>query len=272
VSLTSIIQKTVLNKKHIDAIAFSIYFQMLVGIIAIPFGIKNIGQVKINSDFILGLSLITFLYCVSGVIYYYSLKYIELSESRILSSTKPVWLLFGGFFAFQEVFTKEKVFGVILIVAGVLIVYWKKGSFLKFSRPQLLVLIYTFISTITALLDKYMMGFFSEPSTYIILSFILPSLLTSIIFAKHLKEIKSFFKYNIDSTLLLFAGVIFNLATYSYFLSLKLGGEVSKAGTIWQSSGIITIILSILILGEREHWIKKIISGIIVFTGIFLMI
>lgn len=146
VSVVGIFQKKALKHKTTDPIAFSIYFQLLVGIIAIPFCSKNFSSIKPSFDLIFGLAIVSILYCLANVLFYYSLKIIELSQVRIITSTRPIWLLVGGFIVFNESLTIKKCMAVLLAVFGIGFVYWKKGNFKGFGKPQMLIFFYTLIS------------------------------------------------------------------------------------------------------------------------------
>jgi uncharacterized membrane protein len=116
-----------------------------------------------------------------------------------------------------------------------------------------------------------MIKIISDPSIYMILVFILPSLLTAIIFPKQAKQIVDFIKIDFRSITIFFGACFLNFATYTYYSSLKAGGEVSNVGLIWQSSAVITIILSMAFLGERENWFRKIFGAVLVLSSVFLI-
>lgn len=271
VSVVGVLQKIALRDKDTDPVAFSIFFQFMVGLTALIIAAYNPGHIEFNANMLLSAILMILAYAAASVLYYYSLKRTELSQVKIISSTRSLWLLIGGFIFLGEIITLNKFIGIILIILGIIVVYWQKGGFKGFELPQFLMVIYAVITAIAAILDKYLLNYFTSASTYMVLSYMFPALLTAVFMPGSVKKIRPLLKFNKSNFIIVISALLLNLATFSFFTALQMGGEISSAGAIWQSSTIFSVILGILILSERENIKKKLIGAFMVLAGVIFI-
>ena len=272
VSVVGVLQKIALRDQELDTVAFSIYFQFLVGIIALIISIENFGNIRWNIEMLLFIILMGLSYAIASVLYYYSLKRIELSQVKLISATRSLWILLFGLIFLAEPITLNKLTGVLLITLGIAVVYWQKKGFKKLEIPQLFVMLYAVITGVAAILDKHLLDYFSNSTTYMIFSYLLPALLTAVFIPDSISKIKPIIKFNKVNLLIIGSAILLNAATYCLFSALKNGGQISVAGPIWQSSVIYSVIWGILFLKERQNAIKKISGSILVFIGIIFII
>lgn len=267
-SVVRILQKAALTEQKSDPIAFSIYFQLLVSLIAAIIASTNIGSYPKDMNVWLVALLISFLYAVLFILFYYALKHTEVSQVGILSATQSFWVLLGGVIFWNEPLSQNKIIGVLLIVFGIAAVYWRKGGFKGFGMPQLLVILCAILGGVLGVLDKYIIGYFSEPATYMVFSFLVPALLTAAFIPGAVKKIKPMLGWNKSNFLIIIGAILLNFGSIAYYLALKAGGEVSQIGPIFQSTTILTVILGIVFLNERENLGRKMLGAIIVFLGV----
>jgi len=271
VSLVGLLQKIALKDESVDPIAFSIYIQLLVGLFSLPFAIYSIGSLPI-SGYIWALVLLMALsYAGASLVYYKALKLTELSQVKILSSTRSLWVLLGSFVFLGELFTTYKVVGIIFVVLGVIVVYWQRSGIKGFGFPQMLVLLYAGITACSAILDKYLLVYFDSVPTYQVLAFILPAILTVLFFPGSISKIKPLLRLNKNNFFIILSALLLNIATFVFYYALNIGGQISIAGAIWQSSTIFSVLLGIIFLNEKNNLNKKIFGSIIVVLGIILL-
>ncbi len=267
-SVGRILQKAALREQKNDSIAFSIYFQLLVSLIAVMIASANIGSYPKDINVWLVALLISFLLAVLNILFYYALKHSEVSQVGILSATQAFWVLLGGVIFWSEPLTQNKIIGVILIVFGIAAVYWRKGGFKDFGMPQLLVILCAVLGGVLETLNKYIIGYFSEPATYMVFSFLVPALLTAAFIPGAVKKIKPMLGWNKSNFLIIIGAVLLNFGAMAYYSALKAGGEVSQIGPIFQSTTVLSVILGIVFLNERENLGRKMLGAIIVFLGV----
>lgn len=269
-SLTTIIQKAALKGEEVNASSFSALFQILVGLITIPIAITGFKTLPHGIGIWSLVVLSSFLYFIANFLFFYSLKDIEASQSTIITSTRAIWFMILGLIFFREIITAYKLFGISLIILGLVIIYFNKGSFKSFSIKHFYLLIYALIFSLANTLDKYILNYF-DPSAYQVIAFLLPALFTLIFIPGTLKGMKPLVKVNKNNFYLLTSSITYTIAALSLYTSYKVGAEISKAGSISQASIIITVLLGIVFLKERENLAKKIIGSIIVFAGVMLL-
>lgn len=271
ISFTGVFQKVAIKDQNVDPAAFSIYSQLLVGLFAAAFAFKDFGKITFTVNMILGTVLMSFCYASATLLYYYALKKTELSQVKIISATRSLWVMLGGFMFLGEVITLNKTIGILFIVLGISVVYWHRNGIKGLGIPHLLMVIYAVITAAAGILDKYLLNFFTNPNTYIIASFIVPSFLTALFMPGSAVKIAPVLKSVKLSFSILAAALTLNLATLCLFTALQNGGEISKAGAIWQASTIFSVLLGITLLKERENALRKIIGVIIVVAGILFI-
>lgn len=268
-SIVGILQKTAI-KTAVDPAAFGIYFQFLVGIFGIPIAIINKGTFSLDFTTVLLLIIMAFFSSCGNLLYYFALKSVEISQACILTTTSSIWLLFEGLIFFGEQLTFYKASGVILILMGVMVIYINKHSFSGFGTPQILLLISAFFSGMTGILDKHLIA--SLPvSYYQVLSYLLQAAMTAILIPDSIKSVGILFNSKKTNYIIILSAILLNLGIYSYFTSLKIGGEISKINPILQASTMLTVFLGIVFLNERRDLFKKFLGASIIFSGILLI-
>jgi transporter family protein len=269
-SINGIIQKTVLRKATTDPIAFAIYFQLLAGLVALPFAIFAVHTPQFNLVIIGMLIANSMLYAFVNILGFLALKAIELSQSAILSSVSSLWILIGGVLFFNETINFKKVLGILLIILGIIVVFFHKKRMQPFSLPHIFILLSTIFIAIGGLLDKYLIDYF-EISSYQFITYFLQAIFTALLVPQVIKDIQPLIKFNMHNLMIIVAACIINLGVFSYFFALKQGGEISNISPILQTSTIITIILSSLLLKERDNLLKKILAAAIIFIGLIFL-
>jgi drug/metabolite transporter (DMT)-like permease len=104
-----------------------ISWQNLIGIILflplfLVFNFQHFMQVKMNFEIISSLLLLAILASsVSYIFYTITLKSIGISKANIYTNLIPVFTSFFSYFIMSELFTAEKIAGIIMVIAGVFI-------------------------------------------------------------------------------------------------------------------------------------------------------
>ena len=267
-SLVSILQKIAFKEKNADPSAFNAYFQFLTGIIIFPIAVLNIGAITYDVNIWAIFILSGFLFASSNVLYFYGFKATEVSKVGILTSTYSIWVLVGGVIFLNEVLTFKKIIGVMLIAIGVITIYWIKNGFKGLGIPQLFIVLYQMVLVILGLIDRYLLNYFSQIATYLFATSIFASICTIIIKPKAIKQIRPLLKPDRGNLLIITSAFLSCLSVFSFFAAMKAGGEISRIGPIWQLSVILTVLLGIIFLKERENYFRKIVGATIVFIGV----
>ena len=67
-------------------------------------------------------------------------------------------------------------------------------------------------------------------------------------------------------------GVLWGAAAVTIFMAYEAGGTVTQIGPLGQISTILTVLLGITFLKERENWLQKLIGAIVIFSGVVLLL
>lgn len=271
-SLVEVFKKAVLKSDNIHPIAFGIYFNILVGVLALPFAVSGFGALHLDTYGWIMVLVMSFMYAVSNIFYYYALKMTEVSQVGIISASRSIWLLIGAFIFLGETLDAFKLAGVILITLGILIVYWEGKGLVGFGTAQFYLIIFAVVSCIPSIIGKYLLdNYFDNVASYQVLSYFLPAVFNAVLMPAAVVKIRPLLKFNKDNGLVIISAIMTAAAIHIYFLSLKAGGQISAVGPIWQASIILTVIFGILFLNERQNLLKKILSAVIVFAGVLLI-
>lgn len=267
-SIFWILARSILKERIFSAIAFAIYFDLLLGLILLPiaflngFALPPLHQIWVN------LVLMIILYGIIDIFTYLSLKHTPISEFIIIRATIPVWTALASIPILHESAHLPKIIGIILCVVGAFIVYYNNKK-IHLHQGHLFAFLAAVFYGFSFTNDAILLHHFNSV-TYSSLFFMLPAFFISAIYPGKLLEIKYFLRMKIVIKIILAAIplAIYGLATNT---SYKLGGEISRISTIVQLSSILTLILGVFILKEKEHTVRKLIGGIIVVIVILLI-
>jgi uncharacterized membrane protein len=132
------------------------------------------------------------------------------------------------------------------------------------------MIIYAAVVSISGAIDKYVLNFM-QPGLYQVIGYILPALLTVLFIPGTIANIKPILKPSKSRLNSILSSFLLAAATFSYFYSYRSGGEISKVGPISQSSVILTVVLGIIFLKEKQNLKNKLIGAMIVCIGVVLM-
>ena len=173
----------------------------------------------------------------------------------------------GGGAHLNEVFTVSKIIGILLIIFGIGVVYWDRSGFKRFRIWQWMVVISSLFLGIGNLFDKYLVSNFSQP-VYQCMMFFIPAFLTTLIAPRALSKIGDLFQLKKSNILIVVSAVFYSIYSFMFFWAIKAGGEISRIVPVLQLSTILTVLIGIVFLKERENALRKIIGAIVVVAGV----
>ena len=267
-SIFWLLARSILKKNENSSIAFTIYFDFLLGIILLPIALLNGFVIPPLHQILLNFILMIILYATIDIFTYLALKYTPVSEFIIIRATIPIWTTIISIPILHENANPLKIAGVLLSVIGVCLVFFNNKK-IHLHQGHLFVFLSALLYGLAFVNDAVLLHHFNS-TTYSALYFLLPPFLVAAIYPNKLSKISSFLKKNILVRFLLAA---IPLAAYGLAVntSYKLGGQISTISTIVQLSSIVTVILGIFLLREKDHLARKILAGIIVIAVIILI-
>jgi drug/metabolite transporter (DMT)-like permease len=265
-AIEKVYAKRFLGKK-VDAIKFTAYHDLIVGLMLLP--IAAIAGFKLPSS-VWSWAL----FCVAAISYWYgdlytykSLNKIDVSLSQIITQLRLVLVLMGGVLFFSESFSLLKALAILLIIAGAVVVSYRKGYINKdFSKGVLYSTLGAASLAVGFLIDKNLLSGFGIVS-YASLVMIACGLfgLTQVSLNKDRTKQDAVFWKMVLVCSILFAG-------FRAFLSAAIfSGEVSRAVPVSQASVIFSVIGGMVLLGEREEISKRVAGLFLIILGISLL-
>ncbi len=192
---------------------------------------------------------------------------IEASTYSIIKQLSTVFMIFAGILFFKESFSIYKIIGAFLIVFSNILVFYKRKA-LKFDKYIILGVLANICMTIALFIDVNYSEYFNL-AIYVLLTLLIPSILTFIFEKIHIKDIiieyKNSSKISIFITSLSWGFMlIFKLLAYNF-------GEVIIVAPLCSLTVILNIFASFLFLKEKDNLVKKIIASILIIIGIILI-
>ena len=180
-SVSKILQKISL-KEEVDPKSFAIIYWLLCGLFSLPIAI-------IAEGFPLGglykwpyLIVMCVFYILAGILGFVSLKKINVSEMSVIGSFSLFWAAIGGFLILGEKFTLMRFFGVLLVMGGIITVFYRDKK-IKFGKYEFISFLSAFFYGLAFLTDKYLSPYFPA-ATYQTTAYLMPIPAIAILFPK----------------------------------------------------------------------------------------
>lgn len=267
-SISVVLQRVLMKDKNSDPIAFSIIFQFLVGILIGIYAFVKGFSLPNLTPFIPNLILVGLLYGLGNMFVFKALKTIDASEFTITFASRTIWIVIGAIIFLKESFSLQQTIGTLLIISSIILVSWKRKKLTLGSGIWTALLAAVFMGA-GFTNDAFLVSSFDVPS-YLTIAFIIPALFMLAIYPKSTKSMKYLLtKDNLFKLVILAA--IYGSSAITIFLAYQVGKNASQIAPLNQTSTILTVILSMIFLGERSDYVKKIIGAVISFIGVLLV-
>lgn len=268
VSIANILQKVLMKDEKSDPYSYALVFQFLIAILSLPIAMVQGFQIPIINSNLVFLVIAAALWGGTAVFLFKALQVMEASEVTILSSIRVVITIIASILFLQESFNVLNVLGTILILVSILLVTnLNKG--IKFNKGIFYTLVMALFSGLAIVADGFNTKNYDAASYSTIVNFLTATILL-IIYPKVLKQWNNYTKPNFLKMMLPLA-VFSTIQGLAYLMALAVGGNTSQVGTIRQASIIVTVILAVIFLKERDYLGRKLIAAILVTCGVVLL-
>lgn len=267
-AFTRLIQRLLLGKGKIDPIAFSIVFQVLTGIILLLYAIISGFRFPDISKYWFPAITSIILFGIGNIALAKSLQKVEASVFTVLFATNVVWIMLFGVLIFGESISYWHIIGSALTFFSIYLLVERKGKF-KFDSGIVYGLLCALCMGL-AVLGWVYVGRRSDPISWNSITFLAPAAFNAMTNPRSLAKTKGILTKDTFPKLTL-ACVTFAISTLTLLYAYKYG-ELTQVAPISQTTIIITVILAIIFLKERENLIRKLMSAIICFCGVLLLV
>lgn len=269
-SISVVLQKKILRDEESNPVAFSMFFQILTGMVIFVIGLltSEMGLPNNLSSLLGNLILMIILYGLSNVLIFKSLKETEASKFTIIFSTRTFFTVLASSIFLGEMLSGRQFLGTLLIFASVVIVTLKSMK-ITFTKGDFMALIAAMGFGFEVTNDRFLIQNFIVYS-YLTINFILPGLFTAMVYPKDAMEIKKLLRIEPLKRIGILS-VIYAFSAITFFMGLKISSNSSQVASVNMISVIVTVFLSIIFLHERDNLAKKILAAFICFGGLLLV-
>jgi len=268
-AIANILLRVVMKKENSHAIAFSIMYQLITGIIVFIYALSN--GFKLPNVLHLSplIALIFTLYIIGNIFMFNALKRIGISEYKILFSLQPVVTILASIIFLGEIINLKQIIGAILILIGVIVVSWQSKKLKILNQGAIFTLIAAIAYGLAFTGDTFVVRNI-DVASYQTFAFIVPALIMLLVFPSSKSHIKKMFNFPVFSKFLILC-IFKALATITIFTAYKIGRNNVQIAPLTQLSTIVIVLAGIIILKERKNIFQKILGAILGFFGMLLL-
>ncbi len=268
-STSKLIQKYALKDEEVHPTAFSAFWHLGTGIVALP--AVFVDGLSVPQQPVLWILPLTsgLIFTACMLMYFHALKNTEVSQIEAIATTRAIWVVVLGVLFFGETLSWSKAIGGTLIFFGLVIVYWKKNNGNGFSKHHAFVFFYALLNSSAYAVDKYALNYFSV-GFYNTLLYLLPGFFTIIIFPKALSNIRLLIKPKKNNYLIVLSCIVQAISTLSLYKAYKIG-ELSVIGPLSQTTTVTIIIVGIVFLNERWNIRRKLVGTGFALLGVIFL-
>lgn len=268
-SVSIIIQKKILKDKNSNPIAFAIIFQLLVGIFIALYGFifAKISFENFSSLFVNFIFMVV-LYAILNIFIVKSMKQTEASKFTIIFATRALFATVISLIFLKEALLFRHIIGALLIFSGIMLSD-PKSLKLSFGKGEMFAFLAALFFGFATVNDRFVLKQVNVYS-YSSAAFILPAILTGLIYPGRIKDISVFLTGSFLPKII-FLCTIFAANSVFFYLALQRGDSVSQVNSAGLISVIVIVLLSVIFLKERTNMAMKIIGSVVSFVGLFLV-
>lgn len=268
-SLTTLLQRILMKDQKSDPISYSIFFQIVIGILIGSFGFLTADMSLPNlQNLIPNLIMMIAFFVILNILYFNALKLIEVSEFTVIFSSRIIFTILASSIFLSEGLSIKQLFGALLILAGVILVATKKVR-VNYGRGELYAILGAIVIGFATTNDRFILKSLNL-YPYVSFAFFAPAITMMLIFPKSLNRMRSFLNFNLFAKSILMC-ILNALAVIAFYTALKLSNNSSQVVTVNLTSVILTVFLGIILLKERDHLERKIFGATLNFIGLIFL-
>ena len=267
-SLIVPLQRVLLRHDKSDPISFIVVSQLLTGLVLVPFTLIHGFHAPSLQKYGLAMAAMFVIYSIGHVLYANTLKRVEASVFSTLLSTSTVWVMVMGFVVLHEVPSLAHIVGAALVLASTALLIERKSRH-RLDKTVYIGLLTGLIFGVASSLWVYI-GKDSDLLTWTMLSFFGTPIIFLIVKPKSRHTVGHFFTKKMLLNLLVLAVVwaTDNLASLAAYQRTN----VSVVAPLLQTSVILSVLVAVIFLKERERLLWKVAASVVCFVGAILLI
>jgi len=269
-SVSMILQRVLLKNKKTDPVAYSVLFQLMVGLVLLIAaiwagfsleGLKSVWQIAL---------VCLFLYGIGTVVYAKTLQKVEASVFSVFYATHAFWMMLVGLFFLNESLTIIQVLGSVLIFLSATLLI-KNIKSLKLGQGTIYGLVTGLIYGFAISCWAYVGRNVESIVTWASISFIGAALFSFLVSPNSLHKIKPLVTGKVLNRMVVLA-LVYATGSLSMLLAYKYG-NLSIVSPLRQTGIIVTVLLAFVFLKPERNRVKiKIVAALLCFIGSLLIL
>jgi len=267
ISFASLFQKMLMKDEEGDPVSYSIVFELLGALLAGAFAFfKGFEMLPIKA-YPFNFLLEAILYAFASLFTFKALKTIEASQAVIIAGfSSVITIIFSAIFL-KETLTFQRLVGTLLIITSILLVTKLKNF--SVNRGTLYALGAAACFGLAIVNDTYLLRF-SDAVSYTSIAFLLPGILLLFLYPRSVKKFNSFLKPKIAKNMILLS-LFWAVSAIAFYLAIEKGALASQISPISQSRVILTVLLAVIFLKERDNLPAKIVAALMTMMGVMMI-
>lgn len=269
ISISNLLQRVLLRDEKSNPAAYSIVFQILTGSMIALFGFL-VSDMTFPNLFLYwpNLFVTSISYGVGALFLFKALKDIETSKFAVLFASRIVFTALASSLFLQQHLNERQILGTILILAAILLVSVKRKTF-TFGKGDFFALIAAAGFGVGFTNDEYLLNHFNL-YPYIFIAFILPVFFIAPMNISSLKYVKDFLQKTLLIKMLILC-FVYALGAITIYTALQMSTNASQVAAVNLSTVVVTVLLAVIFLKERDNLVKKILGALLAFIGLLLV-
>ena len=259
----------ILNRKALkewgDSSSYSWWYELirvLIFLIAIPFYFYFLFSLKnIFLLIVLGMTEL-----ISVYVFMKMHAYVEVSISSVVAKLRLVWTPIVALIFLAETLKTTEYVGIFTVFLG-LVITVSPGK-LAFDKGLKFALLSSLVVPILSVLLKQTSEFASIPVQMVFMG--MPSVIIFPLIIKNWKpRIIQTYKKSFRE---IFIATVFNCSAMVFLVMAFKAGSVGKVAAVYQSMTLISVLVGIFWLGEKQDIWRKVAGSIVTLVGVYLLI
>ena len=269
-SFNGLFHKSLLKNDKSDPRAQAIVFLGLGGFISILIALlRGKLQLEFSPSLIINFSVLATFATIAYVLKYRGFQLINASEVVIFSTTSKFWNVVGASIFLHEAITAQKIIGTLIILLGITVTMYVDQKF-KINKGIFFTLLAALLFGLTDINGYYILQTM-DASNYQIYFYLLPVFALLLVQPSVLIKVSYYFKLG-RAVKVVALSLFDTLGMLALFFAYQMGGKASVIGPLSATKVIVTVVLAIIFLKERDNITKKLVGSVIAVIGVVLLL
>jgi len=269
-SFNGLFHKSLLKNDKSDPRAQAIVFLGLGGFISILIALlRGKLQLEFSPSLIINFSVLATFATIAYVLKYRGFQLINASEVVIFSTTSKFWNVVGASIFLHEAITAQKIIGTLIILLGITVTMYVDQKF-KINKGIFFTLLAALLFGLTDINGYYILQTM-DASTYQIYFYLLPVFALLLVQPSVLIKVSYYFKLG-RAVKVVELSLFDTLGMLALFFAYQMGGKASVISPLSATKVIVTVVLAIIFLKERDNITKKLVGSVIAVIGVVLLL